>query len=150
MIFEKVEDMQLWQRAREFWRRVEELLARPAFQRDRDISGQLRRAVDSIISNIEEGFEQSTDKGFAKYLYVSKSSNAEAIGRLKRALEKNYISASEFTALDRLSNEIARMLVGLIKHLARSNRKKRRLGGTRNPQVPATEPSVDDLPPTND
>ena len=149
MIFEKVEDMELWPRAKEFWRRVDDLLRRPPFQNDRDISSQLRRAADSIVSNIEEGFEQSTDKMFAQYLYVSKGSNAEAIGRLKRAREKNYISAAELRSFSEISSEIGRMTVGMIKHLAKSNRKNRRIGRKEEPRVPPPEPPVD-APPTND
>ncbi len=144
MVVEKVEDLKLWQRAKEFWRRTGDVLTHPAFQRDRDMSGQLRRAADSIVSNIEEGFEQPTDKAFANYLYVAKSSNAEARGRLKRALDANYISAGEFDILDGLACEIARMTVGLIKHLVKSNRRNRRLG-RKETAVPPGEPSVDGL-----
>ena len=136
--------MKLWERAKEFWRRVDALLEQPVFQKDRDIAGQLRRASDSIVSNIEEGFEQSTDKAFAQYLYVSKASNKEAIGRLMRAREKKYISADELEQLNDLSDEVARLAVGLIKHLLKTNRKNRRVGGTGKPRVPRAEPTVDD------
>ena len=51
----QVEELKVWQRAREFCVAVNALLGRASFQRDRKLKEQLSDAVDSVISNIAEG-----------------------------------------------------------------------------------------------
>jgi four helix bundle protein len=70
-----VEELELWQRATEFWKGVDELLSGRKFERD--LREQIRDAIDSIVSNISEGFEQPTDRAFAKYLFDAKASTAQ-------------------------------------------------------------------------
>jgi four helix bundle protein len=60
------------------------------------------------VSNIVEGFQQSTDRGFAKYLYTSKGSTAEVRARLQRALDRKYIAQKEFDARNALGEEVAK------------------------------------------
>ena len=128
MKFQQVEDMRLWHSAKKLWRLVHEVLDRPGFSRNRELRDQLRDASDSIVANIEEGFQQQTDRMFARYLYTSKGSTAEVRGRLERAAEQELITNEELRVRDELGKEVARMTVGLIKYLARSNRKNRGLG----------------------
>jgi four helix bundle protein len=52
---------------------------------DQRLRDQIRDASDSMLSNIAEGFEQPTDRAFARYLYISKGSTAELRTRLYRA-----------------------------------------------------------------
>jgi four helix bundle protein len=86
------------------------------------------RGPDSILSNIAEGFEQPTDRSFAKSLYTSKASNAEVSARIRLALKKRYISANDATRILKLSAEVARMTTGLIKYLIQTNRRQRGTG----------------------
>ena len=83
MQFEKVEDLKLWERADQFWVSVAKILERPCIRQRRKLYEQLSDAADSILSNIAEGFEQPTDRAFAKYLYTAKGSTAEVVTRLK-------------------------------------------------------------------
>ena len=89
-------------------------------------------------SNISEGFEQPTDRAFAKYLYTAKASTAEVRTRLKLCCRRGYLTAEEFAARDALGDEIARIANGLIKYLLKSNRRDRGLGrnATRKPAGP--------------
>jgi four helix bundle protein len=121
-------DLQLWQRANEFWDAVNAIIDRTAFQRDVRLRNQIRDASDSMLSNISEGFEQPTDRSFARYLYHSKGSTAEIRSRLRIAAKRKYITIPEFEERDKLGDEVARMTVGLIKYLLRSNRRNRGLG----------------------
>jgi four helix bundle protein len=52
----RFEDLRVWQAAKEQSDRVGDLLQQPAFQRDREISGQMNDAVLSVLFNIAEGF----------------------------------------------------------------------------------------------
>jgi len=128
MVAKRVEDLKLWQRAVEFSNAVIAILDGPGFLRDRRLRAQLSDAADSLVSNISEGFEQPTDRGFAKYLYDSKASTAEARARLLLAKNKKYISPEKQQELDQIGDEVARMTTGLIKYLLRSNRRDRGLG----------------------
>ena len=51
---------------------VTAILERPAFERDLDLRDQIRRAADSMVSNIAEGFAQPTDRALAGYLFHAK------------------------------------------------------------------------------
>jgi four helix bundle protein len=128
MIAKQVQDLKLWQRAMQFWKAIDDILDRPGLLRDRRLKDQLSDAADSIVSNISEGFEQGSDRAFSRYLYDAKASNAEARARLLLARQKGYITAEEHEFRDGIGDEVARMTVGLIKHLLRSDRKHRGVG----------------------
>ncbi len=128
---QRVEDLKLWQRAMEFWRAISAIIDRPGLLANRRLRDQLMDAADSVVSNIAEGFTQPTDRAFANYLYMSKSSAAEARARLTLALERQHISQDEFANCNSLADEVARMTTGLIKYLTKSNRRGRGLGSHR-------------------
>jgi four helix bundle protein len=132
---ERLEELKVWQRAREFWAAINEILDRPGLQKDRRLRDQLSDAADSMVSNISEGFEQPTDRAFARYLFTSKASTAEARTRLGLAGSRKYITEDEFKARDELGDEVARMTTGLIKYLIKSDRRDRGLGSRRRPKV---------------
>ena len=123
-----VENLKVWQRAQEFWVAVNALVDRSGFQRNRRLREQVKDAVDSVISNIAEGFEQPTGRAFAKYLFTSKASTAEVRKRMLMACHHGYITQDEYAACNDLGDEVARMTTGLIKYLIKSDRKDRGLG----------------------
>ena len=131
---QRVEDLKVWQRAQEFWVAVTAIINRSGFQRDRGLRDQVKDAADSILSNIAEGFEQPTDRAFAKYLYTAKASTAEVRKRLLMACHRGYITEEEFTSRNELGDEVARMTTGLIKYLVKSDRKDRGLGPEQRPR----------------
>jgi four helix bundle protein len=125
-VVERVEDLKIWQRASELGVAVNATLAR--LEADRRLRDQLLDATDSVLSNIAEGFQQPTDRAFAKYLYISKTSNAEARTRLKIARDRGYITQEQCTSADNIADEVARMITGLIKYLLQSDRRDRGIG----------------------
>jgi four helix bundle protein len=64
----KLEELTVYQEASEWWVAVTALLDRAAFRNDRKLRDQIADANDSITSNISEGFEQPSDRAFARYL----------------------------------------------------------------------------------
>ena len=56
---------------------------------------QLWRALDSIILNIAEGADRSTDKDFAHFLNQAHTSLNEVVACLDIALDNNYIDGEE-------------------------------------------------------
>jgi len=59
------------------------------------LTSQLWRALDSIILNIAEGSDRSTDKDFALFLNRSHTSLNEVVSCLDIALDNLYISEEE-------------------------------------------------------
>ena len=129
-VAETLEGLLVWQRARAFATAVFAILEQPAFDRERRLRDQIKDATDSVVSNIAEGFEQSTDRGFARYLYISKGSTKEVRTRLALALERRLIAVEQQRDADELGDEVARLTTGLIKYLAKSNRRNRGQGRT--------------------
>lgn len=67
----RFEELEIWQEARKLHRLVwEETRA----SKDFEFRSQIRRAALSIVNNIAEGFERRTDKDFAHFLDLAKSS----------------------------------------------------------------------------
>jgi four helix bundle protein len=92
---------------------------------------QIDDANASIMANIAEGFEQSTDAHVAKFLYTAKGSVAEVIARLRHAQRSGLIGPDECSRCVAMGDEIGRMLGGWIKYLARCDWKDRgRFKGT--------------------
>ena len=127
---DKLEDLPIYSRAVEFWSAINALLDRPGLRRNGDLRKQIEEANDSITANMEEGFEQPTDKAFAGYLTYSKASLAEVLGRLKTAHRKRYITAEELACRREMGEQLGKMLGGFIKYLRRSDFKDR--GGFRS------------------
>ncbi len=121
----KVDELPVYQRARQLWVAVNAILDRSGFGKDRKLREQIGDANDSVPSNISEGFQQPTDKAFVRYLFDAKASAAEVLERLDQARRKRYISADECAAATALGEEVGRMLGGFIKYLSRCDWKDR-------------------------
>jgi four helix bundle protein len=121
----KLEEMKVFLKARDFSDAVTAIIARPVFEKNRKLKDQIAAASASILSNMSEGFEQSTDAALANYLYIAKGSLAEVVTRLKSAHRCGWLTAEECAQCATVGDEIGRMLGGWIKHLARCNWKDR-------------------------
>jgi four helix bundle protein len=103
---------------------VEELSA-PSFNRDLRLREQLASSSASVAALIAEGFEQSTDRFFAQYLYRSRGSSREVRTQLVVACQRRHIDDAERAALGEVRG-IAKMSTGLIRHLEAEDRRHRR------------------------
>lgn len=61
------------------------------FHKDYGLRDQIRKAGISITSNIAEGFERETRKGFIRFLYIAKASSGEFCSQLYLAADLIYI-----------------------------------------------------------
>ena len=91
------------------------------FSRDFGLRNQIRRASVSIMANIAEGFGRSGSAEFLQYLAVAKGSTCEVISHMYVAFDQGYLSKQDFDRLNRLAEETANLIGGLMKYLARSS-----------------------------
>ena len=121
----KLEELPIYSKAEDFCNAIDALLERPAMRRNSDLHRQMTRANDSILANMEEGFEQGSDRGFANYLTHSKGSVGEVMGRLKRARAKKLLSPADVDARLAAGEELKKMLGGFIRYLHETDWKDR-------------------------
>ncbi len=114
MIIERFEDIISWQKSKELSVMIYSLFSE---SRDFGFRDQIQRASVSIMNNIAEGFERKSNKEFKYFLFIAKGSCGEVRSMLYLAKELDKISENEFTKLYSLSEEISKLLSGLIKTL---------------------------------
>jgi four helix bundle protein len=121
----RLEELPIFSEAQRFCAAVTEILGRSRVRKNSELFGQIDEANDSILSNMDEGFEQVSDDGFARYLYYSKGCVAEVVSRTRRAGLKGDIAAEDVRRIREMSKPLGKMLGGFIKYLKRSNFKDR-------------------------
>ena len=120
---EKFEDLEVWRKARELCKKIFLLTQKEKFPKDFSLKDQIKRSSGSGMDNIAEGFERGGKKEFIQFLFIAKSSLAETKSQLYRALDYGYITNNEFDETYKECNDIAKMIMGLIKYLKRTEYK---------------------------
>ncbi len=76
---------------------------------------QLRRASVSVTSNIAEGVNRYSVKDKAHFIEMAYGSLMEVSSQIEIAEELGYVTSEERLSLDKLVEEVARLLSGLQK-----------------------------------
>ena len=116
----RIEDFPVFRDAQKFCAAVSGTLKASRVRKGSKAYNQIEDANDSIIANMDEGFAQESDDGFAKYLYYSKGSVEEVMRRFKRAASKGLVPVEDVRILGPMADSIGRQLGGLIKYLKKS------------------------------
>lgn len=82
-----------------------------------NLTSQIRRAAVSIPANIAEGAARHHDREFLQFLGIAQGSASELETELLIAFRLGYIDEEDFRQVHEQVNSIARMIVGLSKHL---------------------------------
>ena len=77
------------------------------------LTSQTRRAAVSIPANIAEGYGRNTKKEFAHFLSISQGSLTELETLLTIAKNLSYCTSEDCSTIDKLANEVGRMLYSL-------------------------------------
>ncbi len=114
MSIERFEDLIVWQKSKELTLYIYKL-----FQNNRDFAfrDQIQRASVSVMNNIAEGFERRGAKEYSRFLHIAKGSAGEVRSMLYLSKDLGYVDKELFDKLYKLSEEIAKMLAGLIRRV---------------------------------
>ncbi|MFD2036805.1 four helix bundle protein [Belliella marina] len=110
--FEKLE---VYKSSRIFRVNIRKLLKNFPVEEKYDLVSQLKRAADSIGTNIAEGSGRSSNFDQAHFTNVAFSSAMEVIDHLNTSLDMNYISQEKYVELRVELDKIAHMLNSLYK-----------------------------------
>jgi four helix bundle protein len=125
MKVERFEDLKCWQEARTLRKMVSVVTLGSATKHDIVFCNQIRSAALSVMSNIAEGFESSTDKESINFLNYARRSCGEVRNHLYAAIDDDYISAEKFDELYQQACLTGKLISGFIAYLRRSTKAKR-------------------------
>jgi four helix bundle protein len=111
---ERFEDLVAWQKARLLTKAIYQTTKSSAFAKDFGLSNQIQRAAVSVMSNIAEGFERGNSGDYHRFLAIAKGSCGEVRSQLYVAVDSNYISQTDFVALRAQTEEVSRIIGGLM------------------------------------
>jgi four helix bundle protein len=110
-------DLKVWQRSMTL---VEQIYgATNRFPRDErfGLTAQIRKAAVSIPSNIGEGKRRKRQRALLNHLDIALGSQAEVEVQLEIARRVRFLSPSDYERIQKLVDEVGRMLNGLITSL---------------------------------
>ena len=115
-------DLIVWQKSMVFANDVIDLVEQLETGRNHfRLIEQLESASTSIAMNIAEGKGRNSKKEFMHFLYIARGSLYETLTLLEIFQMRHWINTDMFDKLELQSNEIAKMINGLIRSLARSS-----------------------------
>ena|SRR5690606_17404896 len=116
MKIQKFEDIIAWKKAQDL-----AVIVYKTFGSSKDFGfkEQIQRASVSISNNIAEGFDRMSDKEFIRFLYIAQASCSEVKSMLYLAERLGYINNEQKMLLIEKSNEIGKIIRGLIKSLTK-------------------------------
>jgi four helix bundle protein len=115
---DKFEDLIIWQESKVLTITIYKIFSD---SRDFGFKDQIQRASVSIMNNIAEGFERSSDKDFARFLFIAKASAGEVRSMLYLASELKYIDLDKSQELITQVRKLAGSIGNFIKYLKKSN-----------------------------
>ena len=114
---QRFEEIISWQEARKLNIIIGKLIDSGRFKNNFRLINQIEGSAGSIMDNIAEGFERSGNKEFIQFLYIAKGSCGELRSQLYRALDRNYITATEFEEFAIHAKKISSLLQKFIEYL---------------------------------
>lgn len=114
MKINRFEEIIAWQKAKSLTIEIYTIFSET---KDFGFKDQIQRASVSIMNNIAEGFERKSNNEFKQFLYIAKGSCGEVRSMISLAVELHKIDKQTGERLFSLSEEISKILSGLIKTL---------------------------------
>ncbi len=123
MQFKTFEEIAAWQEARDLTRMVRLFCKKAVERKDWGWADQISRAALSIMANIAEGNDATTNPEFVMFLGYAKRSSAEVRSHLYYGVDEGYMTEPEFKdAAERtrkIGAQLAKLMAYLQEHLHR-------------------------------
>lgn len=120
MKIEKFEDIESWKEARILAKEIYKLFTNV---KDYGFKDQIQRAAISIMSNIAEGFDRSSNKDFIKFLVIARGSVSEVRSLSYAAIDVGYINEQSFAGISERCSKLINLINGFIRYLNNTDRK---------------------------
>jgi len=117
MVVQTYEQLEVWQKAMQMVALVYKSTKRFPKEEMYGLTMQLRRAAVSVPSNIAEGQGRRSTKEFLNHLSMARGSLLEVETQTEIAFRLEYLTQEEKIRLKELTNEVGRLLNGLIRAL---------------------------------
>lgn len=121
-------DLIAWQKSMDLVVAVYKVSARFPREERFGLISQVRRAAVSIPSNIAEGYSRPSTLDYQRYLDIARGSANETETQLIAASRLRMAPADELASVINLTNEVQRILKGLVDSVGRSNKGNYRRG----------------------
>ena len=119
---ESFEDLFVYQKAREFSRKIAELVkGLPANERNK-LRDQMTRARRSITNNLAEGYGRFHYQENIQYCRQSRGSICEIVDDLIECFEENYIEGEKFNSLKEEAYSLMKILNKYIGYLQQAKK----------------------------
>ncbi len=124
MKIQKVEDLEIWQKALDLSKDIFVLFNDNRLKREFALRDQMVRASISVASNIAEGFDYRSNSMFLKYLRISKASLAELKTQLRILISIELIEKEKLMVIleksEVLSAKMGKLIIYLYNNKAQS------------------------------
>lgn len=114
------EDVESWKKAREVCKILGEIIDEGKFRTSYRLINQVEGSSGSVMDNIAEGFERGTRAEFIQFLGYAKGSCGELRSQLYRALDRKFLTETEFNELKILVLNISGLIQNFITYLQNS------------------------------
>ena len=122
-----------WKESRLLNQRMGEMIDQKRFDQNFRLINQIERSAGSIMDNIAEGFERGGNREFIQFMYIAKASCGEFRSQLYRALDRKYITPTEFEELSIHTRKINFLIQQFINYLSSSKMKGHKYKQSPNP-----------------
>ena len=117
--FHRFEELEIWQTAMKLSSKVFKLTEEGLSSKDFKFRDQIRSSAGSVMDNIAEGFERSSQFEFVNFLGISKGSSGEVRSQLYRGIDQRYFT-EDTSELIKDYEELASKIAGFMKYLNQS------------------------------
>ena len=121
--YSSFEDLEIYQKATKFCDDIWDIIVETSLKTDYKLREQINGSSGSIMDNIAEGFGRGGNKDFIMFLSFSRGSCCECKAQLLRAKNRNHISETLYSELNRKAENLIEQLSKFMNYLKKSNRK---------------------------